>query len=133
MSGIFDFAPNSHVAEELPPEEPKVTSMNGWDFTSRPVVPYQARFKLTMSGMRWIFNSSRTALDVATSPQLNAGRLLEFYKANRTWDSFPYNHEYLGIIECRFSSPLTIPKSLPDSNGLIPDFELNLIHHNPGY
>ena len=68
MAGIFDFAPNSHVAEEIPPDEPTATSMNGWDFVAKPAVPYRRKFKLTMSGMRWYFNSSSTGLDTNTDP-----------------------------------------------------------------
>lgn len=131
MSGTFDFVPNSHVAEEIPPEERNVTSMNGWDFTAKPSVPYRAKFKLTLSGMRW--RMSGAALDVTTDPTTNAGRLLNFYKTNRTWDSFTYNHEYLGAITCRFADAVAIPKAFQNSNGLIPEFEVVLVHHNPGY
>lgn len=133
MAGTFDFAPNSRVAEEIPPEEPNVVSFNGWDFTAKPAVPYRARFKLTLSGMRWILNPAGTALDVATDPTRNAGRLLNFYKANRTWDTFSFDHEYLGLITCRFGDPVLIPKALTNSNGLVPDFEISLIHHNPSF
>lgn len=133
MSGVFDFAPNSHVAEEIPPEDPAVTSFNGWEFTSRPGVPYRAKFKLTISGMRWRLNTAGNALDVTTDPTMNAGRLLAFWKTNRRWDTFNYQHEYLGLIVCRFADAVSIPKALPDSNGLVPDFEVTLVHHNPGY
>lgn len=133
MAGTFDFAPNSHVAEEIPPEEQAATSMNGWEFTSKPAVPYRRKFKLTISGMRWRLNASGNALDVTTDPQNNAGRLKQFYEARRKWDTFTYNHEYLGAITCRFDQPVTIPKALPNSNGLVPDFDITIIHHNPGF
>jgi hypothetical protein len=81
--------------------------------------------------MRWRLSGS--ALDTSTDPTMNAGRLLNFYKQNRTWDTFTYNHEYLGSITCRFADPVQIPKAITNSNGLIPDFEITLIHHNPGY
>jgi hypothetical protein len=131
VAGTFDFAPNSHVAEEIPPEEAAATSMNGWEFTAKPSTPYRRKFKLTISGMRWRMGGA--GLDVTTDPTMNAGRLLQFYQARRKWDTFTYNHEYLGTITCRFSEPLAIPKAIPNSNGLIPDFEVILIHHNPGY
>lgn len=133
MAGIFDFAPDTHVAEELAPEEKPATSMNGWDFTSKPNTPYRARFKLTMSGMYWRMNDAGTALDITTEPQTNAGRLLAFYKQNRTWDNFTYHHEYLGALTVRFAEPVNIPKATADSFGLVPDFEITLIHHNPGF
>lgn len=131
MAGAFDFAPNSHVAEEIPPEELDAVSMNGWEFVAKPSVPYRPTFKLTMGGMRW--RKSGGSLDVSTDPLLNAGRLLFFYKQNRRHGVFTYAHEYLGTINCRFAAPVVIPKALPNSNGLIADFELSLIQHNPGY
>ncbi|WP_144061999.1 hypothetical protein [Sphingomonas sp. MM-1] len=68
MSGTFDFAPESHVAEEIAPEEKGATSMNGWEFTSRPNIPYRAKFRLELGGMRWRLNPEGTALDVNTDP-----------------------------------------------------------------
>lgn len=133
MSGTFDFAPNSHVAEEIPPEEPEVISMNGWDFTAKPSIPYRAKFKLTLTGMRWYFNSDGTAYDTTTNPTLNAARLLQFYKTNRRFGTFTYPHEAYGDLTCRFALPVQLPKALPDSGGLLPPFEVVLIHHNPSY
>lgn len=131
MAGSFNFCPDSHVAVEIPPEETSVVSFNGWDFRAKPGIPYRPRFRLRLGGMRWYL--SGTALDVATNPTLNAGRLLNFYKSNRTWDTFSYQHEYLGLITCRFAEPVNIPEAEPNSNGLIKDFDTVLIHHNPGY
>lgn len=131
MAGTFDFVPNSHVAEEIPPEEQSAMSMNGWEFTTKPSVPYRARFKLTLSGMRWRLSGG--ALDTTTDPTTNAGRLLNFYKARRKWDTFTYNHEYLGTITCKFAEPVVIPKAIQNSNGLIPDFEVTLVHYNPSF
>lgn len=105
--------------------------MNGWEFTAKPSIPYRPQFKLTLSGMRWRLSGS--ALDVSTDPTTNAGRLREFYKTNRRWGVFSYNHEYLGTINCRFAAEVVIPKALPNSNGLIADFEVTLVQHNPGY
>jgi hypothetical protein len=133
VAGVFDFCPNTHVAEEIPPEEPSAVSMNGWDFVAKPSVPYRRRFKLTLGGMRWIFNAAGDALDLTTDPTHNAGRLLAMYQACRKWDTFTYNHEYLGPITCRFDAPVQIPKALTNSNGLVPEFDIQLVHHNPGW
>lgn len=133
MSGIFDFAPNSHVAVEVPPDEPNVVSFNGWDFTAKPNTPYRRKFTLTISGMHWRLNEAKTQLDMDIDPLHNAGRLLEFYQKNRRWDTFQYPHEYLGLILCRFAEPLSIPAALPNSSGLIADFQTTLVHHNPGF
>jgi hypothetical protein len=133
VAGVFDFCPNTHVAEEIPPEEPSAVSMNGWDFVAKPSVPYRRKFKLTLGGMRWYLNAAGDALDLTTDPQHNAGRLLKMYQDNRKWDTFTYDHEYLGTITCRFDAPVSIPKAIQNSNGLVPDFDIQLVHHNPGW
>jgi len=131
MPGTFDFAPNSHSAIEIPPDEPEVVSFNGWDFTARPAVPYRRKFRLKLTGMRWYISNG--TLDVSTNPTLNAGRLLDFYRTNRRFGTFTYAHEYLGTITCRFAEPLTIPEAITNSAGLIDVIEVNLIHHNPSF
>lgn len=131
MPGAFDFAPNSHFAVEIPPDEPTVVSFNGWDFSAKPSVPYRAKFRLVLSGMRWYISGG--ALDVTTNPTMNAGRLLNFYKTNRRYGTFTYAHEYLGTITCRFAEPLQLAPALTNSNGLIESAEVMLIHHNPSY
>lgn len=133
MAGTWDFCPNSMVAQEIPPEPTKATSMNGWEFTSRPSVPYRRTFKVTISGLRWYLNEAGNSLDVTTDPTHNAGRLNNFYIDRQTWDTFTFPHEYLGNITCKFQSPLVIPPGIENSNGLVPAFELTLIHNNPGY
>jgi hypothetical protein len=133
VAGTFDFAPGKHSAQEVPPEEPSVTSFNGWEFTARPGIPYRRKFRLKLAGLVWYLDSSGTTLDISTDPTMNAGRLLEFYKLNRTWDTFTYPHEYLGDLTCRFAHPVEIPLAIPNSFGRVPEFELMLIHHNPGY
>lgn len=133
MAGTFDFAPNSRVIIEMPPEEKTATSFNGWDFTAKPVVPYRAKFRVQLHGMRWYLNAGGTALDITTDPTINAGRLRQFYKDNRLWDNFSFAHEYLGTITCRFAEPVNIPPAIGNSRGLIPMFEVVLLHHNPGY
>lgn len=133
MAGTFDFCPNSKVVVEIPPDEPGVATMNGWEFRPRPKVPYRPTFKITLHGMRWYLNSAGTALDVTTNPTLNAGRLLNFYKSNRTWDVFTFNHEYLGSLVVRFNKPVSIPPAEGESKGLIKAFEVELIQNNPAW
>lgn len=133
MAGTFDFADTKRVIQELPPEETSAVSFNGWDFTSKPAVPYRRTFSVTLNGMRWYLNTAGTALDVTTNPKFNAGRLLDFYRSNRMWDVFTVNHEYLGNLVCRFSTAVTIPKAIPSSNGLIESFDVRLLHYNPAF
>lgn len=130
---VFDFCSTSRVAEEIPPEEVRAASMNGWDYSAKPKVPYRATFKVTLYGMKWYLNSAGDALDVATDPTHNMGRLRSFYKDHRTWDSFLYNHEFLGQIRVRFEKPITFPAAKADSGGMLEPIEVTLIHHNPSF
>lgn len=127
----FDFCNTSRVAEELPPQEQPTMSMNGWPFTSKPKVPYQREFKVTLDGLKWYLNVGGTALDETTDTTRNVGRLLRFYRDHRLWDSFLYNHEYLGIIRVRFSKPVTVPKAKGDTGGKLDSVEVNLVEHSP--
>lgn len=133
MAGTFDFCVATRVAEELPPEETSITSMNGWQYSSKPKTPYRPSFKVTLHGLRWYLNAGGNALDLTTNLDKNAGRLLQFYKARRMWDTFTYNHEYLGAITVRFEKPVTIPAALPNSRGLIAPLEIQLVQHNPSW
>jgi hypothetical protein len=130
---VFDFADTARVIQELPPEEQQVMSMNGWPFAAKPKIPYQRKFKVNLFGMKWYLNTGQTALDETTDTKFNAGRLLTFYRQHRLWDSFLITHQYLGSIRVRFAAPVTIPAGIPQASGLIEDFEVNLIEHNPSY
>lgn len=129
MAGTFDFCPNSRVIEELAPDEPGVTDMNGWTFAPKAKTPYRPQFKVTLHGLYWKMGSG--VLDVTTTPLVNAGRLRAFYIQNRLSGVFGLQHEYLGLINCRFVRPVSIPAAEVNSNGLIPAFEVNLEWHNP--
>ena len=53
MAGTFSFSPNSLVPETLPPEPVQGVSLGGWAFVSKPNIPFQRKFKVTLHGMRW--------------------------------------------------------------------------------
>lgn len=132
MSGTFDFAPNGTVPEVLPPEAQPVVTMNGWTFSSKPSVPYQKKFRLTLHGMRWYLQANGL-FDITTDPFMNARRLELFYETNGLWDKFTWVHPHIGGLNVRFASPLQIPMGIANSNGLVPALEVNLIHADPGY
>src|ERR1041384_4869921 len=129
MAGVFDFCNKSRVVVEGAPDDPSAMDMNGWLFTPRPSTPYRPTFKVTLYGLRWYLSGN--SLDLNTNPQYNAGRLRDFYIRNRMWGTFILDHEYLGPIQCKFAKAVSIPEALPNSNGLIDKFEINLIHNNP--
>lgn len=130
---VFDFCETSRVAEEIPPDDVKATSMNGWDFSAKPKIPYRATFKVVLYGMKWYLNEDGDELDTDTDPEHNMGRLRSFYLTHRLWDSFLYDHEYLGQIRVRFDKSLRFPPAIGDSDGKVEAYELTLIHHNPSF
>lgn len=131
---LFDFCPDSQVPQTLPPEATKAVSMNGWEFTARPTVPYQKKFKVMLHGLKWFLNPTTGLFDTTSSPTINARRLELFYEAHGQWDPFTWNHPHMGPLTVRFASGVLIPPGTKDSGGLIADpVEINLIHHNPGF
>ena len=59
---IFDFCKTSRVIEEIPPDDPIVTSMNGWDFAAKPKTPFRRTFKITLNGMQWFLTTATRLL-----------------------------------------------------------------------
>lgn len=132
MAGVFDFCPNSLVPETLPPEVQPVVSLNGWTFASRPSVPYAKKFKVTLHGMRWYLQANGL-FDSTTDTTRNARRLEQFYETNGIWDKFTWTHPHFGLLNVRFSQPVTVPMGIANSNGLISAFEITLLHVDPAY
>ncbi|WP_156930375.1 hypothetical protein [Sphingomonas jaspsi] len=115
-----------------PPAQGKAVSFNGWQFSSRPTVPYQKVFVLKLQGMRWYLQDNGM-FNMSVDPHFNARRLELFYEENGTWDNFDFPHPHLGMLRCRFKEPVEIPAAVPNSNGFIDAFEITLVHHNPGF
>lgn len=130
----FSFCPGRYVPETLPPEVQQGMSLNGWDFNSKPVVPYRRKFKLTMFGLRWYLNEATGLYDAATNANFNAKKLEEFYQAHQTWRPFNWTHQHIGEeMLVRFAAPVIVPAAPPNSGGWLESVEVVLIHHNPGY
>ena len=133
MAGTFDFCPNRMVPTTKPPaSQGKGMTMNGWFFSAKPNVPYQKSFTVKLQGLTWYLQPDGL-YDSATNPQFNARRLELFYETNGTWDNFDFPHPHLGVVRCRFKEPVEVPAAIPDSGGLVEAFEIQLIHHNPGF
>lgn len=128
---VFDFCPDSRIFVEQAPTEREPIAFNGWQSTVRPTDPYRRSFKVKLMGLRWFLTPK--ALDEAVNPEINAGRLLAFYRKHRQYKPFWVHHEYLGPIQCRFSAPVNVPAGAPDSGGLIEVVEIDMVHHNPRY
>ena len=128
----FQFCPDSRTAETIAPEEPSIRDMNGWDYTPDPVLPFRRRFKITLEGLRWYFTDAG-AIDYSANPEYNAGVLESFYAGHRKHKPFFYEHEWMGVLQLRFENPLSVPKAMPNSGGLLEPLEIMAIHHNPSY
>jgi hypothetical protein len=134
MAGTFNFCPKSLVPELLPPEPVSGMSLNGWNFSSKPTVPFQRSWRVTLHGLRWFLNSSTGLFDNATQPTLNAKLLEEFYQSNGTWDSFTWTHPHItGALTVRFKSVVQIPAGIPNSGGLCNPVEVNFVEHNASW
>jgi len=130
---VFNFCPDRLVPETIPPEPTAVTSMNGWEFSSRPTVPYRRKFKITLHGLQWYLNADGS-YDEASNPQFNARKLELFYAAHQRWREFNWFHPHLGtLLAVKFSAPVTVPAGIPNSNGILNPLEITMIESNPGY
>jgi hypothetical protein len=128
----FDFCPNSMVPKTVPPEPARGMGLNGWEFTSKPAVPYRRKFKITLGGLRWYLQSNGL-YDTTTNPTVNASRLEAFYKTHQNWLSFNYPHPHIGTIVCLFDGIVEVPAGIPNSGGLVELLEIGLIEYNPGF
>jgi len=133
MPETFDFCPERYVPETMPPQPLQGMSMNGWDFTSRPEVPYKRKFKLKLFGLRWYLDEN-DLYDAVTNPQFNARRLEQFYEQHQTWLPFYWTHQHIGEqMLVRFAVPLTVPAAPANAGGWLEPLEVQLVHHDPGY
>lgn len=128
----FNFCPNSRVVETIAPEEPSIKDFNGWDYAPKPVLPYRPMYKITLEGLRWRFYSDGR-LDYETDPETNAGLLEKFYSTHRKFKPFHFQHEWMGMMELRFQNPVSVPKAVPNSGGLVEPIEVMAILNNPTY
>ena len=132
MAGTFNFCPNSLVPETIVPDEQNLLTYNGWQFASKPRVPFLKQFKVMLYGLKWYLNTDGT-FDSTTDPTHNARALELFYQANRSWDNFTWVHPHLGTQQVRFSQKLNIPAGMRNAGGNLGPVEVNFVQYNPGY
>lgn len=129
----WTFCPSKMVPVNVPPEQASVMSMNGWNFSAKPSVPFQYSFKVTLYGLQWYTNAGTGLFDRTTNPTFNARAFEDFVRVHGLWKAFVFPHPHLGNIDCRFKTLPMVPPGLAYSDGLIDAFEVELIHHNPSY
>lgn len=128
----FNFCPTTLVPETVPPEPGAVMSLNGWEFTQRPSVPYRRKFKVALHGLRWRLNGAGF-YDAATDPTTNARALELFYQAHERWREFNWTHPHIGPLVVKFATAVTVPAAIGNSGGTMAALEIQLIESNPGY
>lgn len=129
---LFDFCPNTRVAELLAPEEAAPKDFNGWVYHPTPTLPFRPSFKVTLEGLRW-YQAPNGNLLTTQNPQHNAGRLEAFYRLHRLSKPFNFQHEYLGMLEMQFASPVNVPKAVKNSGGALEALEITMIQYGVNY
>jgi hypothetical protein len=127
----FDFCPNSRVIVEKAPNESSPIQLNGYQYAPKPSAAYQRTFECTLYGMKWYLGAG--GLDESKNPKHNVGRLLKFYREHRLFKPFNLRHEYLGLIQCRFSAPVNPDPAIGNGDGLVEEINISLVHHNARY
>ena len=128
----FAFCPNTLVPETIPPEPVAGVSMNGWEFSSRPAVPYRRKFKVTLHGLTWYLTSGGL-YDTVPDPGHNARRLEIFYQQHERWREFLWHHPHIGELAVKFAAPVNVPAGISNSGGLIAALEVQFIESQPGH
>lgn len=122
------FEPVNFLFETQYPESgTRLQLGNSWTFTAPPDAPDQRIFKLTLQGLRFYVEEDGTTIDTDTEPTRNAGRFDAFYQRHRLWKSFTFNHPQFGPLEVKFHKPLNLPKGIKGGNGLLPEFDIELV------
>src|SRR3546814_20462006 len=99
----FNFCPNSLVPETVPPEPTSVMSMNGWDFSQKPSVPYRRKFKVALHGMNW-YLLANGLYDEVTDPTHNARLLAKFSQRHQLHAEFNWGHPHIVPLIVKFAA-----------------------------
>lgn len=121
----FDF-PHHSLSTEY--QQEGLTTLLGGNYTYavRGSKPEQRIFTLYFRGLKY-FQDNSGLIDTAIKPDLNMGRLEQFYSQFKLSRSFYYQHPSYGKIKVRFNKSLKIPKLIQNSDGWVGDFQLELV------
>src|SRR3546814_3571644 len=101
----FNVCPNGLGPETVPPEPTSVMSMNGWDFSQKPSVPYRRKFKVALHGMNW-YLLANGLYDEVTDPTHNARLPEKSYQRHQLHAAFNWGHPHIGPLIDRKSTRL---------------------------
>ncbi|WP_287373474.1 hypothetical protein [Mesorhizobium sp.] len=125
MMQTFDF-PYHLVEDDYPSSSTVIQFGGGYQFATKPRGPDQITFKLSFKAM-WFYELSPGVVDRDINPQINMQRMVEFYEAHRLYEPFYYPHRTRGLVVCRFSKPLQVPKGVENGNGKVEQLTVELI------
>jgi phage-related protein len=130
MVDTFNFPYHTSPETAYPDNGVRVQLGGGYVFTSEPDAPDQRIWALTFTGYKYYVSDDGTALDLDTNAAIcNLGVLEAFYRAHGTWKAFNYPHPNpaVGTVLVRFNVPLKVPKGLPGADGMVGEFDIQLI------
>lgn len=99
----------------------------GYSFATGGKAPIMRELTLYFTGYKWYLKEDGT-IDTETNADINnMGALRDFFFEHETYKEFLYNHPSDGEITVRFKDSLKVPKTKPDSGGIVEDFQVTLI------
>lgn len=125
--GADDFQFPHHTAEVATLPLSNVVGLGGgYVYAVGPNTREQRIFRLKFQAMRYLLNAGGFC-DTTTWPEINAGKLEDFYNQMRMNRVFNYLHPHYGKVPVRFYRPLVLPEGLQNGNGFLPGFDVQLI------
>lgn len=123
----FSF-PNHRQKAKYPESSTRLVLGGGYVFASEPVAPDHRTFTLIFpKGYKYFLNGDGT-LDITTNADKNNFGAIEiFYQEHKLHLPFTYPHPIWGPLKVRFNKPLETPDGVPNGDGAVENFELEII------
>lgn len=123
-----DFNFPFHTQTTIYPRGTSFKFGGGYEFSAKPLLPLQRRFKLYFNGVVWYLNNN-ASVDRATNPTNNAALLMDFYERHLWHKPFRYQHPVHGQVVVKFAADeaFQIPKSREGGSGMTEPFEITLV------
>ncbi len=97
-------------------------------FAVPPASPDQRMFSLRFPTLIYLETTPGSGvLDLTTEPNLNLGRLEDFYNRHKMFQSFDFIHPAHGAMVCKFNMPLEVPDGIPGGFGSVEEVNLEFI------
>lgn len=104
----------------------RMTLGRSYMYTAADPAPHQRTFQLTLQGMQYFLDAGG-ALDATVHLDRNMLVLENFFLTHRLNKSFDFEHPVYGTLVCKFGAPLEVPEGIQGGNGLLPEFQVDLL------